>query len=447
MKKILYLIFFTISLFISCNEDSGLKPDELSQNKIESRSSERTQNSIVPIEIANEIAVKYPIVKPERFIDKNETQVQREVLNHFTLPDKEGVPALYVFTYNNNLGYLVISAEWRHEPICAITSQGTFPDIEAPSMLIEWFDATIENIEYIRYNGFDNSERARMGWEEIDNDLDIVSFVLPDDECCEDCPNWPECDFDFRIGCGGDADLLCRGITKDDPCGNWTYTTVGPLMTTEWGQECTYNNLCIEEKCNGNLLDCPDNCRDNPVTGCVATAMAQVIRYWQIPSAQGYNYASMPNFWGNGEVQRLMYDAGCSVDMTWGCDESGANGDNVPGALINDFDFGSADRDSYGVGDYQTIVNNLDHGQPVLLEGCRVKDTFLGITYRYRRCHEWVCDGYFSSRNYCFSYLQFYMNWGWDGDHNGFFSFNNWHIPDLDRNYQYARDYVHEIHP
>ncbi|MDV7401446.1 C10 family peptidase, partial [Arthrospira platensis SPKY1] len=87
--------------------------------------------------------------------------------------------------------------------------------------------------------------------------------------CCEECPNYPECLIDPELGCG-DVNVFC------DPCGPWQTVTVGPLLTTRWGQRCTYNEQCPDEGCfNRCLLPNP-----NALTGCVATAIAQVLRYW-----------------------------------------------------------------------------------------------------------------------------------------------------------------------
>ncbi|MEI9934863.1 MAG: C10 family peptidase [Ferruginibacter sp.] len=57
-------------------------------------------------------------------------------------------------------------------------------------------------------------------------------------------------------------------------------------MPITWGQDCSYNNLCPNSNCS--------DCSPEAVTGCVATAMAQVIRYWHPTNSFNYNYTSMP---------------------------------------------------------------------------------------------------------------------------------------------------------
>jgi len=210
-------------------------------------------------------------------------------------------------------------------------------------------------------------------------------------------------------------------------------------MTTRWNQDCTYNEQCPDK-------DCEDVCssNENAWTGCVATAIAQVLRYWAHPSSHQYVYSTMPNNSGNGEVQRMMKDVGESVDMDYGCDASSAYGSETPGSFKNTFGYSSATRDSYGPGSYQTVVQNIDGNKPVVLEGCRTRKNWV-LFYTYSNCHEWVCDGYERYQNNCYTRLKFHMNWGWGGTFNGWYYYNSW-SPGT-RNYQYAQDFTHNIHP
>lgn len=298
---------------------------------------------------------------------------------------------------------------------------------------------TVENIEMIR-KGLDNNSIALRTWR--DNDA-IIKSVKPT---------------------GGG--MTTNGVATT------TNVTIGPLLPVTWGQDCSYNDLCPSQSCAGI-------CNTNAVTGCVATSMSQVIRYWQSNNGFGYGYASMPATFGNGEVQRLMHDAGLKVGMNYGCAASGgssANGGSVPSALKNEFGFTSANHGGFN---YNRVKNNVANRWPVLLEGCNNVHNILGITYSPYTCHEWVCDGY-SETTYdcgdapepasirpndvvvnsvgCFSgtTLMFHMNWGWHelfsgNDFNGWFAFNNWTIVgagpgNSNYNFQYAQDMTTEIY-
>ncbi|MDE5874359.1 MAG: C10 family peptidase, partial [Muribaculaceae bacterium] len=89
------------------------------------------------------------------------------------------------------------------------------------------------------------------------------------------------------------------------------------LQTANWGQNAPYN------------ADCPNMGEQNAPTGCVATAMAIVMKYHKWPET--YNWDAMPmeinteNPTPNPELARLMKDAGEAVFMAYGPTESGAN--------------------------------------------------------------------------------------------------------------------------
>jgi hypothetical protein len=294
-------------------------------------------------------------------------------------------------------------------------------------MYVEWFDATVENIEMVREGTYDNTARGNYAWYDLLEQTDLLALNnalrYPP---VEDPP--PSCDE------------------------GWITTVRGPLLNSTWGQWCSYNEQAPSRNCTNGCWTNP-----NAPTGCVATAMSQVLRYWAHPNQFGYNYATMPVAQGNGEVQRMMRDAGNSVDMDWGCNGSGANDYKVDNEFKNTFNFSSADgpaflnQRNYTSSSYLTVLSNLNNNWPVILVGYNKRiNRFLGIIYTYSEGHSWVCDGYWRSQNNCYSYLRFHMNWGWHeafggNDFNGWYAFNLWN-PST-RNFQYGQSYIYNIHP
>jgi len=143
----------------------------------------------------------------------------------------------------------------------------------------------------------------------------------------------------------------------------------------------------------------------------------------------------------------MMKDVGDAVDMDYGCDGSGADGDKTDNAFKDDFCFSSASRSNYNSGSYQTVVQNIDANRPVLLDGCSKRKRVWGfLWYTYSDCHMWVCDGYERHQNSCYSILKFHMNWGWGPNGgNGWFYYNTWNPGSF--NFQYAQEFTHNIHP
>jgi len=97
---------------------------------------------------------------------------------------------------------------------------------------------------------------------------------------------------------------------------------IGPLLTTQWHQDDPYNSQCPTDDVN----------KCQTIVGCVATATAQILRYWKYPSNK-WAWDNMPDqvysfpFSSQAQidaVSQLCSDVGVSVGMSYGCKESSA---------------------------------------------------------------------------------------------------------------------------
>ncbi len=200
---------------------------------------------------------------------------------------------------------------------------------------------------------------------------------------------------------------------------------IAPLLTTKWNQEAPYNMLC--PKVDGH----------ETVTGCVATAMAQVMKYHNYPD---HGKGTHSYFWRPGEeeltfdydttpfqwdlmtdvyddksseeskyaVAVLMYGCGVSVNMHYEPGGSGAATTQMGASLIDIFDYSPSlwmpNRAYYGYYEWEDMIYaDLEQGLPVLYSGAGTAGG-----------HQFICDGY-SSDGY------FHFNWGWGGISNGYF--------------------------
>ena len=199
---------------------------------------------------------------------------------------------------------------------------------------------------------------------------------------------------------------------------------IAPMLTTQWDQIEPYNNMC------------PEFSGRRSMTGCLATAMAQVLKYHNWPERGtgshsyrlglkqiSFNYGETVFDWTNmldkytsaatdvekDAVATLMFACGVSVDMKYDPDASGASDVFVPNALISYFNYDKGmrclPRDCYTLSQWEEIIyNNLVEYGPVLYSG----HTSVGAG------HAFVCDGY-SKDGY------FHFNWGWDGMSDGYY--------------------------
>lgn len=211
---------------------------------------------------------------------------------------------------------------------------------------------------------------------------------------------------------------------------------IEPMLKSNWGQNKPFNRLCP-------LVDQDDPTKGNCPTGCVATAMAQVVNYYKWPvKAEGTGTASDQYFndykidmsndyfdWNNildvytnekreviagnetqwDAVSLLMRDMGYSVNMRYEANNSGALSMSIPYAMVNNFGYDKGahieSRDWYTDEQWENLVyENLSNYGPLI---------YAGIT-KDSEGHEFVCDGYRGDGYYHF-------NWGWDGMSDGYF--------------------------
>lgn len=219
--------------------------------------------------------------------------------------------------------------------------------------------------------------------------------------------------------------------TKPDP--SKYPTQVGPLMTTEWDQLEPYNRYCPISRGG-------DRC----YTGCVATAMAQVLKYHETPvcgigtrtiyypehdtsgtpvtaefGEHVYDWANMLDVYRAGNyteeqaaaVATLMRDCGVAADMMYGGrqeDGSGAYSQEAAAGLRTYFGIADAEcleRDYYGEAQWMDIVyRELSENGPMYYGGASYSSGG----------HAFVLHGYNADG-------KVYVNWGWSGDDDGFY--------------------------
>ena len=206
------------------------------------------------------------------------------------------------------------------------------------------------------------------------------------------------------------------------------YPIITPLLgNTIWGQGEPFNNKCPQ--ING----------ERTVTGCVATALSQIMYAHKYPTKgtgshsyttetkklkvsadfgnTTYEWANMiPDYTRSytttqaDAVATLMYHAGVAADMDYTLEGSGAVSAIALGALTQYFGYDKAinvlPKDFMKEEDLlQVVATELLEGRPVYVSGATVN----------REGHAFVCDGMQSD-----GYL--HINWGWNGAANGYFA-------------------------
>lgn len=191
---------------------------------------------------------------------------------------------------------------------------------------------------------------------------------------------------------------------------------VDPLLSTHWDQDYPYNDLCPEYEAG-----------KKSATGCVATAMAQVMAYWQYP-ADRFDFSNMlPDYatlQGQNAtpeqiqaVAELMLTCGESIQMTYD-KSSSAETNQIPVALAGQFGYNPGARyllrRHMNYAEWAELLRNeLRQGRPVIYRG---QSSSVG--------HCFVLDG-FNEEGY------FHVNWGWGGTSDGWYRFTMLTPPNL----------------
>ena len=299
------------------------------------------------------------------------------------LSAEAGFTNLYI--YNAEKGFVVMAADDRVQPILGYSLTGYFTVKDMPSNVRGWLQGYNDEIQFAVDNNAKASSETKQQWHDLENGVKGLRYTV----------------------------------------------IVSPLLSTQWDQGSPYN------------MYCPKIGNTTTVTGCVATAMAQVMKYWNWPAtgvgshsytwnnqtlsadfgSTTYNWEVMTNKVNSGSsnatkqaVATLMYHCGVAVEMDYGLSStggSGAYGGYAPDAFINYFRYAPSatykSKDAYTDEQWKALLKaELDDGRPVFYCGSYVSGDNTGG-------HAFVCDGY-RSDDY------FHFNWGWSGSADGYFA-------------------------
>lgn len=292
----------------------------------------------------------------------------------------------YLFSGADGEGFALIAADDCVRPLLAYSHDGTFDAAHMPAHVEAWIDGYRREIASVVEAGIAPSPRVQAMWE--------------------------------------------------NPTADKSGSHVDPLLTTRWSQRPYYNTRCPYDTVDSAYC----------VTGCVATAMAQIMRYWQWPvvgySSHSYNipeYGTLSADFSNtayrwdlmpdtlnalcdsaeiDAVATLIYHAGVAVEMMYSPAGSGAwsistgflDDPCAENALKSYFRYNSGlvglhkDNNDDAVWD-SMLRAELDAARPVYYSGV---DIMAGG-------HAFVIDGYDTLG-------MFHVNWGWGGNYNAWYT-------------------------
>ena len=323
-------------------------------------------------------------------------------------------PQYYLYENENGEGWVIIAANDAVTPILAYSETGHFRTDNMPSNIRHWMGKYDQFIKRIETDGVEAAEETKAEWK-----------------------------------------ALRKGVRKAQ-----TAAVVGPLIQTQWDQDAPYNNLC------------PGTGSNKAYTGCVATAMAQVMKYWEWPkrgigshsyrprnpndedhystrytSTLSADFENTTYDWENmldsysgsatsaqkTAVATLMYHCGVATEMMYGNDADGGSGtytgnygswdesDNAQNALWKYFGYKKSTsymRDGYEYSGYTYYEEWSDADWTAMLKAELDKQHPILYGGEGNGGHSFICDGYDNNN-------KFHFNWGWSGSNDGYFTLSN----------------------
>lgn len=326
----------------------------------------------------------------------------------------------YVYENADGEGWVLVAADDAIAPILAYSHTGHFRTDNLPVNVRGWLGKYNAFINKVEADGVVASEEAQTQWKN-----------------------------------------LRKGL-PDDPAGN---VVVGPLVKTTWDQDSPYWNLC------------PGSGSSKAYTGCVATAMAQVMNYWQWPEkgtgsrtyqpknpntgqtstrygqqtanfgTTEYDWANMLNSYAGSytdaqakAVATLMFHCGVATDMMYGNSTDGGSGTYT--VNYGDWDWSDSEGECAQNALYmffgykkESLTGYMREGYSY--EGYKYYDSWTDAAWTamikeeldkqhpimYGGAgddggHSFICDGY-DDKDY------FHFNWGWSGENDGYYKLSN----------------------
>ncbi|MCF0195688.1 MAG: C10 family peptidase [Bacteroidaceae bacterium] len=291
----------------------------------------------------------------------------------------------YVFNVGGEQGYVIVSGDDRTEQILGYVDNGHFDVDNLPINMRAWLQYYSDVVKHLDDNNIQLPSRKNM-----------PRRIVP------------------------------------------TRKSVPILVASRWNQGSPYNNKCPNYYKG-------DGTTGRAVTGCTATAIAQIINYYKHPEtlkaaipAHSVTYTldngttktvtcptvakGTPIDWENmcdvyngsepeeeqNAVAELMLYVGMAVKMGYGASSGAVHNSNVAELLYKYFDFADgaycADRYSYSADEWEDLLySELSTGHPMSYQG-----------FSTGGGHAFVIDGYDGEG-------LFHVNWGWGGSSDGWF--------------------------
>jgi hypothetical protein len=355
---------------------------------------------------ARTVGQNFLITKPNSSASFRTAKLQMVYKSNLST-NKSNTTFFYIFNVATN-GFVIVAGDDTVTPILGYSTEGNFDSNNIPQNVAKWLEGYKNEIRSIVEQNIQPATDINENWKRLRNGDKINT-----------------------------TSQYKSNTTSKIMLG------VAPLIQTKWNQSPFYNAECP--------IDMIAN--QQTVTGCPATAMAQIMKYWNYPSTGSGNHSYNHDKYGtisanfanttyqwdempisvtspNNAVATLMYHCGVAVEMNYGVAPAGSSSYVIVAAApsaqktcenafkkyfgYNASTLQGLERVNYSDSNWINLLKNeLDLGRPIQYVG-----------FGSGGGHTWVCDGY-DNNNFL------HMNWGWGGNSDGYFQINSLNPPAL----------------
>lgn len=309
--------------------------------------------------------------------------------------------AYYIYNRKGG-GFVIVSGDDRIAPILGYSEEDSFPTKDIPVGLQGWMNTYTEHISALLASG----------------------------------------------------DIIQSSLVMNQK-GSLYPTSVAPFILTTWNQDEPYNNYCpVYQSGTGDIKS---------LVGCVGTAMAQVMKYYNYPTKgtgsnsytshtrslnasanfgeTTYDWSNMLNNYASGSytednrnaVATLMYHCGVSVNMDYCNDDQGTSSavaHDIVNSLVKNFGYdaniSTLTRDYFSTGEWMSIIKSeLSLLRPIIYSGFSTNSNG----------HTFIIDGYDKND-------LLHVNWGYGGRFDGYFNLSILNPKDgTNTGYNYSENY------
>ena len=429
-------------------------------------------SSAIAIAESDKVSADDILAVASKFRNTENTRTRSNDYTTSILFDNNGNASIYVVNFNNNEGFILISATKRYCPVLAYSDKGHF-DITsiAESGIEDWKEETMGAISVSNTLPDDSIAKYRNLWKQYSNTSDNTQTKK---NLKSVRPKFSDPDMNAAQVILQDS--VCSWIAKgyeifsiaDDEHIELVKGAIYPLYEDEW------ESLCIGVKKQfsknesiPNFLETEWYQRDGfrqsyPIVngeyaraGCGPVAAGQIMYYYKYPTR--FNWDDMPLTYGTKTTSDFLLEIAKSADAKY-TSEGTSTANNKVCKVFNNWGYTNAVVKNH---DGSNAWKEIAQRHPVYMTGYDNNEKNAG--------HAWVCSGgqYFSGESYSeiytfinrkefmcldsydysfFSATYFYMNWGWGSSGgNGYFLDSNITVS----NYNFAknRQDIYNIYP